>query len=751
MLFRSSASSADSVAWSGISGKPTTFTPAAHTHTASEVSGLPTSLKNPYALTFGNKTYDGSAAATITASDLGALTAHQSIYALTLQVNSVSQGTYNPASAAKTINIAVPTKTSDITNDSGFITSAAIPTALKNPYAVEIKANGVSLGTYDGSAAETFNLSAANVGAANKVHSHTASEISGLPTKLSAFTNDVGYVSVRHKNGYSYNNLYTLYQRGTSSIYRIDLTSVQVSIWAILFIEVSLKQHYDNAYSGKILINAYHAPNDIFIRFNATILGTLQNINIYGSDGRYIYINASMSYSTISIDRILVGDNAVNADLSNITIEKVNSLPDTYQTATIYNGLHTGNFTKSLVEGVLTGDITSHTHTFSSLTSKPTTIAGYGITDAYTSSTIDSKLSGYLPLSGGKLSSNIQTGVLTLNSNVANAGTYLRLEYLGSKGAEFGYGWGLGTYMWCNGHNLRITSDGTAYADSNILIHSGNIGDYAFRSKTTDDGNINDTDYNIAGYGPQSRGFKGGPIIRFGLYNGYYHHDIQALPTQNKLYSRYIANGVKSDWREFAFTDSDITGNAASASKLQTPRTIWGQSFDGSRNVDGHMLGVDYIVSNTTDGYYVGNRNDGLSGVTTGGLLLYSYNATPMSFYTNSKNRMEISTNGNVLIGTTTDNNLAPLQVNGTMAIKSALIMTFYGERATRGLFPNTWITADAVNDRLWLYNDGQLALYGSEIQLRNTTKVSGDLTVNGKGHYSGDLIVDGEVSALVA
>lgn len=35
---------------------------------------LPTALKNPNALTFGSKTYDGSAAATVTASDLGALT-----------------------------------------------------------------------------------------------------------------------------------------------------------------------------------------------------------------------------------------------------------------------------------------------------------------------------------------------------------------------------------------------------------------------------------------------------------------------------------------------------------------------------------------------------------------------------------------------------------------------------------------------------------------------------------------------------
>ena len=46
---------------------------------------------------------------------------------------------------------------------------------------------------------------------------------------------------------------------------------------------------------------------------------------------------------------------------------------------------------------------TNHTHTFDSLTSKPTTIAGYGITDAYTASTIDNKLSIYLPLAGGQM------------------------------------------------------------------------------------------------------------------------------------------------------------------------------------------------------------------------------------------------------------------------------------------------------------------------------------------------------------
>lgn len=61
---------------------------------------IPTSLKNPNALTFGSKTYDGSAAVTLTASDLGALTSHQTIYALTVK-NSAGTTvlTYTPNSA----------------------------------------------------------------------------------------------------------------------------------------------------------------------------------------------------------------------------------------------------------------------------------------------------------------------------------------------------------------------------------------------------------------------------------------------------------------------------------------------------------------------------------------------------------------------------------------------------------------------------------------------------------------------------
>ena len=51
------------------------------------------------------------------------------------------------------------------------------------------------------------------------------------------------------------------------------------------------------------------------------------------------------------------------------------------------------------------------------------------------------------------------------------------------------------------------------------------------------------------------------------------------------------ADGCKSD-RGFTGT---LSGNAASATKLATARTLWGQPFDGTGNVSGIMSGVPYI------------------------------------------------------------------------------------------------------------------------------------------------------------
>ena len=63
------------------------------------------------------------------------LTSHQTIYDLTFQAGTFSAKTFDPNGAAATVNI--PTNTSHLTNDSGFITSSAL-----NGYATQSWANG---------------------------------------------------------------------------------------------------------------------------------------------------------------------------------------------------------------------------------------------------------------------------------------------------------------------------------------------------------------------------------------------------------------------------------------------------------------------------------------------------------------------------------------------------------------------------------------------------------------------------------
>ena len=55
------------------------------------------------------------------------------------------------------------------------------------------------------------------------------------------------------------------------------------------------------------------------------------------------------------------------------------------------------------------------------------------------------------------------------------------------------------------------------------------------------------------------------------------------------LYIRTKYDGTWQGWKRIAFT----TDNVASATRLQTPRTLWGQSFDGTGNVNGAMT-VNY-------------------------------------------------------------------------------------------------------------------------------------------------------------
>ena len=138
------AGSATSVPWSGVTGKPSTFTPSAHTHTIANVTGLQTAL-------------DGKAAAS-----------HRH------------------------------TK-SQITD---------FPTSIKNPTSVVIKLNGgttegTNMFTYDGSTTKSINITPAAIGAAASSHTHAIANVTGLQTALdgkaaSGHNHDTVYSKLNH-------------------------------------------------------------------------------------------------------------------------------------------------------------------------------------------------------------------------------------------------------------------------------------------------------------------------------------------------------------------------------------------------------------------------------------------------------------------------------------------------------------------------------------------------------------------------
>ena len=95
---------------------------------------------------------------------------------LTIQKNGTTIDTFTANSSAnKTVDITVPTKTSDLTNDSGFITSASLPTV--NDATLTIQKNGTTVDTF------TANASS------NKTVNIT------VPTKTSDITNDSGFIT----------------------------------------------------------------------------------------------------------------------------------------------------------------------------------------------------------------------------------------------------------------------------------------------------------------------------------------------------------------------------------------------------------------------------------------------------------------------------------------------------------------------------------------------------------------------------
>lgn len=537
------------------------------------------------------------------------LTSHQTIYALTLQAGAFSAGTYTPNSGTKTINI--PTTTAHISESGNlYFTNARAVSALSSTLASYVTLGGSQ--TITGAKNFTGGLSI-NGGSLvyNASKGYWKLEGNLLVTGGVSMYNSGNSDIPSGGGGGSID--YPLKWSGFSS------GSFDGSAAKTIYIPSKLSElTNDSGYALSSALSGYLPLSGGTMNAGSSIQWAAQN-------GKKAYIG---QYATDGSLLISIEGNSTNHGL--------------------VLGATSGNL---LYKGVIVLHATNY--------------AQYA-----------------LPLTGGTLTSTSDTP-LVLKRNATNSSVLLKFinstETLG--------------YIGVIGQSSHAMYKQPVFGDNvNVyqIIHSGNIGSqsvsYASNAGNADKlGGLIDSTYfayrgwdnspgkdaNTASMGCNFTYANNaplvGPLVTFAC-GGY---DLQFNASYDgggKYVSFRVKNGDTGrwhDWKTIATTES----NVASATKLQTPRTIWGQSFDGTGNVNGVLtLGTSHITGN--DGADILNSEGQWcylgGGTSEKGFTTFIDGFTiRLRYGTSHTEGVRISSSGNVGIGTTTPE--YKLDVNGSI------------------------------------------------------------------------------------
>lgn len=516
----------------------------------------------------------------------------------------------------------------------GYAVFQSILGALANSLAIKLNGGtteGTNLFTFNNSASKTINITPSAIGAAAASHTHSYLPLSGgTMSNTNVVTNlNADLLDGLHASSFSLAE-HTHSQYLTSALIPAKLARKETYPPGYFIIKINNNNsEWMLSFDVKIVVT----DGSYTIRFSednrsmskswsspsASMIDGEDSVEVkfgYSQTNKWVAILIPESYVGISITNVANG----YAPIDTYALNKLFSI-DFYMDDVLQ---YLGTVQKTIT--IYPPSKEGHTHTFASLTSKPTTISGYGITDAYTKTQTDTKLSGYLPLSGGTITGNYDA--LSIKRNNAYA-SLIKFENTS----------GVMGYLGFNSTNIPImyTAD---IAASYYLLHAGNYNSYAPKldgtgasgtwaisisgnaatatnadtldgyhasqvltaTHSSDDLNeisvpkilrLSDVNPNL----PSSI-FRYGNLLTVKYPTTDTAWQLIGAYNSDALWFRrgtWYADGTgtlrTNAWKVIAFTDS----NVASATKLQNSRTIWGQSFDGTGNVSGELSDVETI------------------------------------------------------------------------------------------------------------------------------------------------------------
>ena len=357
-----------------------------------------------------------------------------------------------------------------------------------------------------------------------------------------------------------------------------------------------------------------------------------------------LYINCDVAvtggvttYALGSTDVSTIMDGIVT-DETTITVQEINGIKklvviggvgniDADELWEILGGTGTQQINKTHLTNALSGYATESWVTsqnyltsvnWSQILNKPTTLGGYGITDAYTKTDSDNR---FVNVTGDTITGYLYIQKLSIVAgNEINSSDYVYLGYRDT----------------INGVNVCFNNKPFTYGSSRHTVwHAGNDGhgsgldadllDGQHSSYYTINKEIDEIDFNTLTRSgiyklryTTTEGYTNGPgSCDWGqmlvLHGGGDTVSQIAFDYRNKYIQVRSGNpsdvggsGSWNSWRYLAFKDDNVD----SATKLQTARTIWGQSFDGTGNVSGELSQCTRIYNAASNPIYLGNSNN---------------------------------------------------------------------------------------------------------------------------------------------